>query len=131
MLNNNGYLTIKATQQNHFGRFVGSSHDSGVTCPDVIKLANAYGIPSESIENQDQLKERIDFVLAQSGPFICEIMMPEDQLLIPRISSLKKPDGTVISKPLEDLFPFLERDEFLENMIVDPVEILESSKKSS
>jgi acetolactate synthase-1/2/3 large subunit len=50
--------------------------------------------------------------------------MPEDQPLIPRVSSLKKPDGTIISKPLEDLFPFLDRKEFSENMCIDPVEVL-------
>jgi acetolactate synthase-1/2/3 large subunit len=51
-------------------------------------------------------------------------MMPEDQLLIPRVSSLKTPDGTIISKPLEDMYPFLDRKEFLENMVIDPFEVL-------
>jgi acetolactate synthase-1/2/3 large subunit len=50
--------------------------------------------------------------------------MPETQALIPRVSSLKKPDGSIVSKPLEDLYPFLDREEFKDNMIVDPVEIL-------
>ena len=124
ILNNNGYLTIRATQQNHFGRFVGSDSESGVSCPDTIKLATAYGIPCMRIENQQQLAENIDAVLSHEGPFICEIMMPENQPLIPRISSVKRPDGTVVSKPLEDLYPFLDTDEFLENMIIEPIEIL-------
>jgi acetolactate synthase-1/2/3 large subunit len=55
---------------------------------------------------------------------VCEIIMGENQPLIPRVSSLKKPDGTIISKPIEDLYPFLSREEFMENMIVDPTEIL-------
>ena len=58
------------------------------------------------------------------GPIVCEIIMEETQPLIPRVSSLKKPDGTIISKPIEDLYPFLSREEFLENMIVAPKEIL-------
>lgn len=124
ILNNNGYMTIRATQQNHFGRFVGSDIESGVSCPDTIALAKAYGISSLRIENQQQLAEKIEEVLAHEGPFICEIMMPENQALIPRISSVKRPDGTVVSKPLEDLYPFLDEDEFLDNMIIDPVEIL-------
>src|SRR3972149_8033250 len=124
VLNNKGYLTIKLMQQNHFGRYIGSDPDSGVSCPDIIKVANAYGIKTERVSNNAELHEKIDNVLAQDGPFVCEIIMPEDQPLIPRVSSLKKPDGTIVSKPLEDLFPFLSREEFLENMIVKPIEIL-------
>lgn len=124
VLNNNGYLTIKLMQQNHFGRYVGSDPGSGVICPDIIKVATAYGIPSLRINNQQELHEKLDSVLSQTGPFICEIMMPDDQPLIPRVSSLKKPDGTIISKPLEDLYPFLDREEFAANMIVPPIEVI-------
>jgi acetolactate synthase-1/2/3 large subunit len=124
VLNNQGYLTIKLMQQNHFGRYVGSEPSSGVSCPDIIKLAAAYGIRSERISNQDELRAKIDGVLAEPGPFICEIIMPEDQPLIPRVSSLKKPDGTIISKPLEDLYPFLSREEFYSNMIIKTKEVL-------
>lgn len=125
VLNNQGYLTIKLMQQNHFGRYVGSESSSGLSCPDIIRVAAAYGIKSEQISNHDELRAKIDGVLAEPGPFICEIIMPEDQPLIPRVSSLKKPDGTIISKPLEDLYPFLSRKEFLSNMIVKPKEVLE------
>ncbi len=124
VLNNGGYLTIKLMQQNHFGKYVGSEPSSGLTFPDIIKVGNAYGIKTERISNNDELHNKINKVLAQRGPFICEIMMPENQPLIPRASSLKKPDGTIISKPFEDLYPFLDRKEFLENMIVKPIEIL-------
>lgn len=125
VLNNRGYLTIKLMQQNHFGRYVGSDPSSGVSCPDIIALAKAYGIDSLRVNNNTELLVNIDKILAAEGPFICEIMMAEDQPLIPRVSSLKKPDGTIISKPLEDLYPFLEREEFMSNMIVKPVEVLE------
>jgi acetolactate synthase I/II/III large subunit len=124
VLNNNGYLTIKATQQNHFGRFVGAEQSSGVTCPDIIKIATAYGLPTARMANTEDLNEKIDSVLQTTGPIVCEIIMRENQPLIPRVSSLKKPDGTIISKPIEDLYPFLGREEFLGNMIVDPTEIL-------
>ena len=124
VLNNEGYLTIKLMQQNHFGRYVGSDSSSGVSCPDIIKVAKAYGIKSIRISNHDELRSKLDGIVAESGPFICEIAMPADQPLIPRVSSLKLPDGTIISKPLEDLYPFLPREEFLTNMIVDPIEIL-------
>ena len=67
---------------------------------------------------------KIDSILQTQGPIVCEIIMGENQPLIPRLSSLKKPDGTIVSKPIEDLYPFLSREEFNENMIVAPVEIL-------
>jgi len=124
VLNNQGYLTIKATQQNHFGRFVGSEKSSGITCPDIVKVAEAHGLEADRIANTDELNAKIISILDKPGPFVCEIIMPETQPLIPRVSSLKKPDGSIISKPIEDLYPFLDRKEFAENMIVDSVEIL-------
>jgi acetolactate synthase-1/2/3 large subunit len=125
VLNNRGYLTIKLMQQNHFGRYVGSDQASGLSCPDIVKLAAAYGIPSDRINNNTELHEKIDGIINQPGPFICEIMMPEDQPLIPRVASMKKPDGSIVSRPLEDLYPFLDREEYNENMIVKTVEILQ------
>ena len=124
VLNNKGYLTIKLMQQNHFGRYIGSDPESGYSCPDIIKVATAYGIKAERVRNHEELHSRIDQILAEPGPFVCEIIMPEDQPLIPRVSSLKTPDGTIISKPLEDMYPFLDRKEFLENMVIDPFEVL-------
>lgn len=124
VLNNAGYLTIKLMQQNHFGRYVGSDPSSGLSFPDIVKLAEVYGIKATRLSNQQELCQRLDAVLAEPGPYVCEILMPEDQSLIPRVSSLKLPDGRIISKPLEDLYPFLDREEFLESMIVEPVEIL-------
>ncbi len=124
VLNNQGYLTIKLMQQNHFGRYIGSDPSSGLTCPDIVKLAAAYGIEAERIGDRETLDRRLDAVLAHPGPYICEVMMPPEQALIPRVSSLKLPDGRIVSKPMEDLYPFLDREEFRENMIVDPVEIL-------
>lgn len=124
VLNNQGYLTIKLMQQNHFGRLIGSDPSSGVSAPDFVRLAQAYGIAAERLASAAELEARIDPILAQDGPFLVEITMPPNQPLIPRVSSLKLPDGRVVAKPLEDLFPFLPRDEFAANMIVDPVEIL-------
>ncbi|MFH1798605.1 MAG: thiamine pyrophosphate-binding protein [Candidatus Omnitrophota bacterium] len=124
ILNNKGYLTIKLMQQNHFGRYVGSEADSGLSTPNFVKVAKAYGIKAVKISTQKELDKKIDTVLREPGPFVCEISMPEDQQLIPRISSVKKTDGTIVSRPLEDLYPFLKRDEFLENMIINPIEPL-------
>jgi acetolactate synthase I/II/III large subunit len=122
VLNNGGYLTIKLMQQNHFGRYVGAEKSSGVSCPDIIKVGQAYGIGTERINNHAELDAKINSVLEQKGPFICEIMMSDTQPLIPRVSSIKKPDGSIVSQPLENLFPFLAKKEFEDNMIVKPLE---------
>lgn len=122
VLNNSGYLTIKLMQKNHFGRLCGSDPSSGYSVPDFAKVAEAYGIKSERICNNTELLSRIDVILREPGPYLCEIMMDDMQELIPRASSLKKPDGSMVSKPLEDMYPFLDREEFFEEMIVTPLD---------
>ena len=124
VINNNGYLTIRSMQQNHFGRLFGSDPTSNVDCPDMEKLAAAYSLDFVRLSNHDELHNNLDYVLNHNKPIICEIMMNPEQPLIPRVSSMKMPDGRVVSKPLEDLFPFLPREEFESNMIIDLVEIL-------
>lgn len=124
VINNDGYLTIKSMQQNHFGRLVGSDPSSDVECPDMGKISEAYGLDFIRLSNHDELHTKLDYVLNFDKPIVCEIMMNPQQQLIPRVSSMKLPDGKVISKPMEDLFPFLPREEFEENMIIDSVEIL-------
>ncbi len=124
VLNNGGYLTIKLMQQNHFGRYVGSNPESGVSFPDMVKLSEALGLEALRLTSQEELDRKLDHILDHPGPLVVEIMMPEEQPLIPRVSSMKLPDGTVVSKPMEDLYPFLEREEFMANMEVKPVEIL-------
>lgn len=123
VFNNNGYLTIRQTQRGMFaGRLAGSDPGSGVSCPDIIKVGRAYGLPTAKISSHADLKKTLKGLLAKPGPGIIEIMMDENQPLIPRISSQLLPTGRMVSKPLEDLFPFLERGEFKENMIVPPLE---------
>jgi len=122
VLNNDGYLSIKMTQNAYFeGRYVGADPSSGVTTPDLMKIANAYGIPAVRINNHNELSEKIDFVLESIGPAIGEIMMDPLQPLIPKLSSIRTSDGKMVSKPLEDMSPLLPREEFRANMIVKTV----------
>jgi acetolactate synthase I/II/III large subunit len=122
VFNNNGYLSIKITQNNYFqGFYVASGPESGVSCPDLSKIANAYGIPFVRMTKHTGLAEKIAEMLAYSGPAIGEIMMDPNQPLVPKLSSAKLPDGTIVSKPLEDMTPLLPRDEFRKNMIVKTV----------
>ena len=85
-------------------------------------MAAAYGIPSVRIANQENLREQVRQVLETPGPVICDVMVIPDEVRGPRLSSMQRPDGSMVSKPLEDLWPFLSRDEFLSNMIVPPLE---------
>ena len=121
LINNNGYVAIRITQANFFKRLFGTDKDHGVGFPDMQKIAKAYGIPSMRIKKQKELREKLRKVLASKGPFLCEIMMPPDQPLIPRTKTIVKPDGTLVSKPLEDMYPFLPRNEFRKNMFVKPI----------
>ena len=122
ILNNNGYLSIRFTQEKYFDkRFIGESSISGVSFPDSEKVANAYGIKFIRVNENHLLDDVLDDVLNYEGPVICEIINPMDQLIIPTVASETKEDGSMVSKPLEDMFPFLDRDEFNNNMIVKPI----------
>ena len=116
VLNNNGYLLIRHTQHNFMeDRFVGESPETGVWCPDTMRIANAYEIPFVRIDDPNEAEEKIDQVLSIDGPAICEIMTPTWQLLVPRISSEKLPDGTLVAHDYDDMFPFLPKEEMEEN----------------
>lgn len=118
ILNNNGYLLIRHTQKNFMeNRFIGESPASGVWCPDSLKIAAAYGIRGVRIEKAEEVDSKIKEVLESDDPVVCEIMTPEWQLLIPRIASDKLPDGTLVSRNYEDMFPYLPKEEVEANMI--------------
>lgn len=120
ILNNNGYLLIRHTQRNFMeDRFVGEGPDSGVWCPDAMKVADAYGIKGVRIDNIEGMEAKIKEVLDYEGPVICDVMTPEWQLLIPRISSDKLPDGTLVSHDYEDMFPYLATEEVRANMVAE------------
>jgi acetolactate synthase-1/2/3 large subunit len=121
IFNNNGYLLIRQTQKNLMdGHLVGEGPETGVWCPDALKIAAAYGIKGVRIDSVDDLETKLAEVMDHDGPVICDVMTPEWQLIIPRTSSEKLPDGTLVARPYEDMFPFLDRQEFLSEMIVKP-----------
>ena len=123
VINNEGYLSIRFTQERYFdGRFLGEGANSGVSLPSLERIANAYGIAYYKALSNNDLDAAIGKSLFFEGPVICEIYSPPDQLIIPTVASIKKDDGTMVSKPLEDMYPFLDRDEFMSNMIIDPLD---------
>jgi acetolactate synthase-1/2/3 large subunit len=121
VLNNGGYLSIRTTQGNFFRRFVGESPSSGVSFPDMVKVAQAYGLPALRVEGSD-FESAIDQALNTPGPFLCDVMLDPSQQFEPRSSSKILPDGRMVSAPLEDMFPFLEREELLSNLLIPPIE---------
>lgn len=119
VLNNDGYLSIKQTQQNYFnGRFVGCDPKSGVTFPDFGKLAAAYGISYRACRTHAEMRQAIRATLDGDGPQICELFLDLDQGFAPKLASRKLADGRIVSPALEDMFPFLPREELEQNMFI-------------
>jgi len=115
--NNRGYTCIRGTQNNFFaGRLVGSDPASGVANPHFERLAGAYDISYTRIRNNAGLREGIGAVLQAEGPALCELDVAVDQGISPRVSSFRREDGTMESRPIEDMAPLLPRDEVWENM---------------
>lgn len=112
VINNNGYLLIRHTQKTHMeGRLIGESPKTGLWCPDSIAIAKAYGIKAVKIKSAKNIDKKIREVLDYKGPVVCDVDSPQWQPIIPRVSSEKKPDGTLVSKPYEDMYPFLDKKE--------------------
>ncbi|MDP3514131.1 MAG: thiamine pyrophosphate-binding protein [Sulfuritalea sp.] len=114
VLNNSGYLSIRGSQQNFFGRLAGAGPDSGVSFPDFVAVANAFGIPARRIASAN-FAIHLAEVIATDGPYLCDVILDETQGFEPRMSSRKLDDGSIVTPPLEDMFPFLDRDELARN----------------
>ncbi|HEY5056571.1 MAG TPA: thiamine pyrophosphate-dependent enzyme, partial [Acidobacteriaceae bacterium] len=122
ILCNGNYASIIASQKNHFqGRLVGSDPSSHLTLPDIRKVAEAYGIKTAEIRNHKGLREKVAEVLAMDGPVVCAVNTSSDQPAMPRATASTRADGTIVSLPMEDMAPRLPREEFLENMIIEPL----------
>ncbi len=114
VLNNGGYLSIRSTQKNFFGRLMGEGPQSGVSFPDFVKVGEAYGLPSIRVDcaaGMDQVQSALD----APGPALIEIMLDPEQEFEPRSRSKVLPDGTIVSPPLEDMYPFLSPEELAAN----------------
>jgi acetolactate synthase-1/2/3 large subunit len=114
--NNNGYLSIRTTQNNFFGgNLVGEGPTSGVSFPDPVKLAEAYGIPAIRVQTKDCAQTLREF-LARPGPGLVEAMLDPAQGVEPRLTSRVLADGSMVTAAFEDMYPFLDRDELASNM---------------
>ena len=123
IFNNDGYTSIKHTQDQYFnGHYVGVDSNSGLSCPNFIKIAKAFGIPSYKIKKNKEIEYIIDEALHIAGPVLIEVFLDPIQLIIPRIKSEKLNNGRMKSKPLEDMFPYLDRDTFNKEMLINTID---------
>ncbi len=117
VFNNAGYATIRATQRNLFnGRLVASGASTGVDNPDFRLLAGASGLSYSAITSNRGLQEALRDVIATPGPHLCEVLVSPLQEIEPKSTAFRRDDGTLESRPLEDMAPFLPRDEVWHNM---------------
>ncbi len=122
VLNNDGYSSIRASQTAYFKQpTIGADRNTGLTIPDLSAVGQAFKLGTYVIKDQTDLRAEVRKVLDMSGPVLCDVNVLPDEVRAPRLQSYQKPDGSFVSKPLEDLFPFLPREEFLANMIVKPL----------
>ncbi len=117
VLCNGGYLSIRSTQKAFFKLLVGEGPESGVSFPDFVKLAGAYGLPARRLD-PTRASEDIAEILAAPGPQVVVVELDRTQSFEPKLSSRRLPDGRMVTAPLEDMAPFLERDEFRSNMLI-------------
>ena len=117
VLNNDGYHSIRQSQQNHFpDNIVGCGPDSGLSFPDFTKLAGGFDLPASRVAKHGDLSAAIRASLDGDGPHLCEVMIDKRQEFAPKLSSRKLADGTMVSPTLEDLSPFLSREALAEAM---------------
>jgi acetolactate synthase-1/2/3 large subunit len=116
ILENDGYTSIRQTQRNFFGRELGSGPSSGVTCPDFLKVSNAFGLKTFEAFGPDFTKT-IDLALKEEGPVVIVARIDPDQPFEPKVASKRLPDGTMVSSPFEDMSPFLPREELVRYLV--------------
>ena len=113
ILNNNGYHSIRQTQTNLFAPpLVGVSADNGISFPNLEKIACAYGIRYRRIDDADAISRTLREMFAEEGPALCEVVVDEKQNFAPKLSSKILPDGSIVSPEIDDMFPFLPREEY-------------------
>ena len=124
LINNSGYQSIRITQTNLFNKnFVGIGEESGdLSFPEFKKIAEAFGYPYYSASSNEEMKNIVDKVLDIEGPVFCEIFTDTEQVWEPKSSTKRLEDGTLVSPPLEDLAPFLPREELKKQMFIPMIE---------
>ncbi len=122
IINNNCYAIIRNRQQDLFRtRTVGTDKSNGISCPDFKKVAGCFNLRYERIDNKHELYKLRD-IMKMDEPVICEVMCNESQQYL-HSSYRKDQNGKFVQPPLEDQSPFLDRDLFLSQMIIEPIDL--------
>ncbi|EGA70927.1 thiamine pyrophosphate protein TPP binding domain-containing protein [Vibrio sinaloensis DSM 21326] len=122
VVNNNAYAIIRRRQKELFRRrTIGTDDTNGVNCPDFSKIADCFNFTYCRIDNSDNLTDKVSRVLEQSGPVLCEVMGLEDQQYV-EVAYAKTASKKYVRRPLEDQWPFLDRETFLEEMIIETID---------
>ncbi len=117
VMNNGGYASIRATQRNYFnGRLVATDPNSGLEIPEINKIAACFGFDYCKISNFREMPKTVSEVVGRSGLVICEVVLQDDEVLMPKCSVFKQNDNTLVSAPLEDMSPLLPLEELSEVM---------------
>ncbi len=110
VMNNGGYLSIRTTQRNFFGRHIGEGPESGISFPDFVSVAQSFGLPAFKLEGE-HFAAKLAEVLTADGPWLCDVRLNPDIGFEPCIVSTKLPDGSMVSSQLDNMFPFLQETE--------------------
>jgi acetolactate synthase-1/2/3 large subunit len=117
ILNNDGYLSQRTTQSSFFnGLLIGEGPQSGVSFPDMVKIGQAFGLPSVRLENP-AFQAALAKFLDAPGPGLANVILDRDQMFEPKLSSRRLADGRMVSAKLEDMSPFLDREELKTNLL--------------
>lgn len=119
IMNNAGYASIRNTQRNYFdSRFLGTGPEAGLFIPDLVDVCTAIGLPAMRIEAPGELAAGLNHALAQSGPFLCDVRLGPNETLAPKVAAIPRPDGSIVSMPLEDMSPLLPLTQLQAEMLV-------------
>lgn len=120
VMNNNGYASIRNTQRNYFkSRFVGTGPESGLFLPDLEKVAATYDLPFLRIVDASELKRKLQQALLQPRPLLVDVQLVSNEALMPKVSALPQPDGSMLSMPLEDMSPLLSLETLRAEMVTE------------
>lgn len=116
ILNNNGYHSIRQTQRNLMKPpYIGIDEETGVGFPNWDKLAQAFDFAYYSVDNEPDVAEMVQKALATEGPVLCNVVVDPAQNFVPKLSSKVLEDGRIVSPSMDDMFPFLPREEYESN----------------
>lgn len=122
VLNNGGYLSIRNTMDKFFeSRYYGTDTKSGLTFPEIEKIAYAYGLPYYKLETSEDLNNKLEKILSKEEYALIEVICPFKQDIVPSSSAKQNKEGKIVSQPLENMFPFLSEEEFKNEMIIKPI----------